>query len=115
MSGGPKGRYGVAYSTPARLVVAVTNDFSWVQIRWTPNTINSAPQRAVGVGVTWRKASRLPQVPGRGQLRAIEAITGRTLTIEETERTYEVRLPGFRFMALLVVTRSLQGPPPRRR
>ena len=115
VSGGPKGRYGVAYSTPARLVVAVTNDFSWVQIRWTPNTINSAPQRAVGVGVTWRKASRLPQVPGRGQLRAVEAITGRTLTIEETERTYEVRLPGFRFMSLLVVTRSLQGPPPRRR
>src|SRR4029450_13973758 len=32
VSGGPGGRYGIAYRSGSRLVVAVTNDFSFVQI-----------------------------------------------------------------------------------
>src|SRR4029453_2370119 len=95
-------RYGVAYHTPTRLVVAVTNDFSWVQIKWTPSTINPAARPAVGVRVTWRKGHRLPEGP---QLKAVGAISGRTLEIEESGRAFQVRLPSFRFMSLLVVTR----------
>jgi hypothetical protein len=99
--GGPAGRYGVAYRTPTRLVVAVTNDFSWVQIKWTPGTINPAPRAAAGVRVTWRKRHRFPEGP---KLRAVEALSGKTLEIEESDRALQVRLPSFRFMALLVVT-----------
>ena len=99
--GGPAGRYGVAYRTSTRLVVAVTNDFSWVQIRWTPGTINPAPPAAVGVRIKWRNPHRFP---GGLQLRAVEALSGKTLDIEESHRGLQVRLPSFRFMALLVVT-----------
>jgi hypothetical protein len=114
VTGGPKGRYGVAYHSNGRLVVAVTNDFSWVQIRWTANTINPAPPAATGVRVTWRKGQGLPQVPNPpGQLRAVEAITGRELSVEESASAYTVSLPRFRFMALLVVTRE-PGVPARR-
>ena len=101
--GGPKGRYGVAFYTPTRLVVAVTNDFSWVQIRWTPDTINAAPRPAVGVRIAWRKGQRFPERP---PLRAVEAVSGKTLEVEESDRELQVRLPSFRFMALLVVTRQ---------
>jgi hypothetical protein len=112
VSGGPTGRYAVAYHTSKRLAVAVTNDFSWVQIRWTANEINAAPPPATGVRVTWRKGQGLLEPTNRLRLRAVEAISGKRLNVEETSRTYHVALPRFRFMALLVVTRELQLPSP---
>ena len=49
--GGPSGRYSVAYANPSRLAVAVTNDFSWVQItnaeKRLPDVIN---RRALRLG-----------------------------------------------------------------
>ena len=109
--GGPPGRYAVAYHSRNRLVVAVTNDFSWVQIRWKPDTIKPAAPPAAGVRVTWRKDQGLLQGTDRVvPLRAIEAITGKTLRVEEMKHAYRVSLPRFPFMALLVVSRAPRVP-----
>jgi hypothetical protein len=105
--GGPPGRYAVAYQNPERLVVAVTNDFSWVQIEWEDDAVNAAAPPASGVRVMLRKGEGLPQGPNRfGRLHAVEAITGQPLPIEEFNGGYHVSLPPFRIMALLVVTRE---------
>ncbi len=107
VTGGPTGRYAVAHHSPERLVVAVTNDFSWVQIEWEDDAVSAAAPPASGVRVTWRKGEGLLQGPNRfGRLHAVEAITGQTLSIEESASAYRVSLPRFRFMALLVVTRE---------
>ena len=82
VNGGPAGRYAVAYPTSKRLVVAVTNDFSWVQIRWTADEINAAPPAATGVRVTWRKGQGLLEPTSRLRLRAVEAISGKRLSVE---------------------------------
>lgn len=111
VTGGPRGRYAVGYRRGGRLVVAITNDFSWVQIRWTTGEENPAAPSATGVRVSWRKGHGLPQSPGRfRRLKAVEAITGKELTVEESDRGYQVDLPEIEFMALLVVTRELRRP-----
>jgi hypothetical protein len=115
VTGGPTGRYAVGYRRGGRLVVAVTNDFSWVQIRWKKGGENPAAPAANGVRVRWRKGHGLPQAPGRfHRLRAFEAITGMELRVEEADRGYQVDLPEIEFMALLVVTRELRRPSIRR-
>jgi hypothetical protein len=107
----------VAYHTPTRLVVALTNDFSWVQIlssKWkSTDRINCAAEPAVGVRVKWRKGKGVPQLPGGGQLQAIDVISGKRIEIEESDGAFQVRLPSFRFMALLVVTRASRRTVPR--
>ena len=112
VTGGPMGRYAVAYYSPERLVVAVTNDFSWVQIHWAADAVNAKAPAAAGVRVAWRKVRGFLQGPdslGRLPLRAVEAISGKTLSIEESASTYRVGLPRFSFMALLVVTFESHG------
>jgi hypothetical protein len=113
VTGGPTGRYAISYRRRGRLVVAVTNDFSWVQTTQpgdVPPKINPPAPPAVGVHVTWRKGHGLPQIPGgtprRHRLEATEVISGEPLTVEELDRGYRVTLPTFSFMALLVVTRT---------
>jgi hypothetical protein len=116
VSRGPAGSYAVAYRAVRRLVVAVTNNFNWVQIRWTPNTIKPAAPPATGLRVTWRKDARLVQGPSRFvRLQAVEAISGKRLRIVETNTTYSVALPQFDFMALVVVTPSRTLPPRTRK
>lgn len=115
VSGGPRNRYAVAYRNLERLVVAVTNDFSWVQISAAnemPVEIDPPPPPAEGVRVIWR--SGLPQIPGPlpalHRPRAIEAVTRTTLTVERVGDRYQVDLPTFPAMALLVVTDELAVP-----
>jgi hypothetical protein len=107
VTGGPPGRYAVAYYNSERLVVAVTNDFSWVQTQWgEENPVNDAAPPAGGVRVAWRMDAGLLQGPDRVvRLRAVEAITGEALPVEQSGNVYRVSLPRFAFMALLVVTR----------
>jgi len=119
VTGGPTGRYGVSYRKEGRLVVAVTNDFSWVQVTsqedGLPPVINPPAPAAEGVQVTWRTGPGFPQLPGPlprfQRLRAVEAITGTTLKVERVEGAYRVQLK-FDFMALLVVTRASRWPRP---
>jgi hypothetical protein len=123
VTGGPPGRYAVSYRKPARLLVAVTNEFSWVQFStlFKPvpkDKINPTPPPADGVQVTWRSGNGLPQTPGHGphprRPHAIEAVTGRTLTVHEITGGYRIDLPTFQFMALLVVIEpswSMARPP----
>jgi hypothetical protein len=112
VTGGPPGRYAVAYRKPGRLFVAVTNDFSWVQFSTINNPIpedevNPTAPPAQGVQVTWRKGNGLPEPPGQQPLphrpRAVEAVSGTTLSVHEVNGGYRVDLPTFPFMALLVV------------
>jgi len=111
VTGGPPGRYAVSYRNDGRLVVAVTNDFSWVQITkrnggLPEDEINEPAPPAAGVRVTWRKGHGLPETWDGlpfPRLRAVEAVTGTTLPIERLTRGYRVSLPRFDFMALLVV------------
>ena len=115
--GGPSGRYAVAYRSGVRLVVAVTNDFSWVQITHrdnVPSEINDPPPPAGGVHVTWRKGHGLPETWDGlpfPRLFAFEAVTRTTLTIERLKGGYRVALPDFDFMALLVVGHGRRPPP----
>jgi hypothetical protein len=121
VTGGPTSRYAVSYRKEGRLVVAVTNDFSWVQVtrpNHVPPVIKSPAPPADGVQVTWRIGdSRLP-IPGPWsrlqRLRAVEVISGATLDVERFQGAYRVQLPKFCFMALLVVTRGRPGPQPAR-
>jgi hypothetical protein len=120
VTGGPTGRYAVSYRKHGRLVVAVTNDFSWVQITsqedGLPPVINPPAPPAEGVQVTWRTGHGLPQLPGPWprfqRLRAVETITATTLKVERVKGAYRVQLPTFDFMALLVVTRASRRPRP---
>jgi hypothetical protein len=100
VSGGPPGRYAVGYQKPGRLIVAVTNDFSWVQsstIDNPPEETKQRPPPAEGVQVSWR--SLRPPRP-----RAVEAVCDQPLTVQEAADGYRVDLPAFQYMALLVVT-----------
>jgi hypothetical protein len=112
VTGGPAGRYAVSYRKPGRLIVAVTNNFSWVQFSTRnrpipPHKIKRRPPPAQNVYVTWRRGHGLPQTSGGDarlqQLRAIEAVTGRTLPVKRVAEGYRVDLPKVAFMALLVV------------
>jgi hypothetical protein len=116
--GGPRGRYGVAYRNNEKLVVAVTNNFNWVQVTRPDDDegegdvepsvdANPPPPQATGVEVLWRRGHGLPQsyLPTRlHRLRAIDAISRATLPVRAFTGGYSVSLPPFDFMALLVVT-----------
>jgi hypothetical protein len=109
--GGPTSRYAVSYHRPGQLVVAVTNDFGWVQITQAnemPSEINPPAPPVEGVEVTWRTGHGLPPTPVSHprphRLRAIETVSGRTLKVQEINGRFRVELPTFPFMALLVVT-----------
>jgi hypothetical protein len=111
VTGGPANLYAVSYCRERRLVVALTNDFSWVQISSrddVPAAVNQPAPPATGVEVTWRTGRGLPQIPrpwpGFQRFRAVEAISGATLEVERLGDGHRVRLPPFPFMALLVVT-----------
>ena len=108
VGGGPSGRYSVAYADAARLVVAVTNDFSWVQItnaeKGLPDVINPPAPPARRVQVRWR-GSALQPGPGHAY-QAIEAITSTPLVVAHSGSTYSVELPPFPHLALLVVTKA---------
>lgn len=109
VTGGPDGRYAVIYHRPGRLVVAVTNDFGWVQITKrdeVPKVINEAPAAAEGVRAAWKpELLPTPVVPPRpSRPRATEAISGTELTVHEIGGGYRVDLPPFPFMALVVIT-----------
>jgi hypothetical protein len=114
VSGGPPGRYAVAYRSDRRLVVAVTNAFSFVQITnrdKVPSQINEPPPPASDVQVAWRKGHKLPEAGGDlflPRLRALEAISGGPLPVQLSAGGFRVDLPAFRAMALLVVSRSLR-------
>ena len=121
VTGGPAGRYAVGYldRRAGRLVVAVTNDFSWVQItdlEDVPPVINPPAPLVGGVSVTWRTGHGLPEIPRLWpffyRLRAVEAINGTTLNVERLPRGYRVNVPKFSFMALVVVTRASLRPSP---
>jgi len=123
ITGGPAGSYAVGYRSGGRLVVAVTNDFSWVQITnrgepLSPLETNQPAPPAAGVQVTWRKGHGLPETWDGlpfPRLRAIEAISGATLTVKPFPGGYRVNLPEFPFLALLVVARALRPLFPRER
>lgn len=109
--GGRTSGYAVAYRDRDRLVVAVTNDFSWVQIAWNEGAENAAAPPAEGVRVVWRKGHGLPERPPPWppfrRLRAIEAVNNeKPLEIVEVDGGYRVDLPPFPFMALVVVSRT---------
>jgi hypothetical protein len=106
VTGGPAGSYAVAYRSADRLVVAVTNDFDWVQItnrRNVPSQTNPPATPAEGVTVTWGRGFGLPELP---RLRAVEVIHRQTLDVVAVADRHRVTLPRFPFMALLVVTRA---------
>jgi hypothetical protein len=110
VTGGPQGRYAVSYDNNGKLVVAVTNDFSWVQITNRgdiPTTIRKPPPPAAGVEVAWQRGT--PRVVGPGfRLRATEAITGIRLRIERSPGVYRVTLPPIHHMALVTVNPLLR-------
>jgi hypothetical protein len=111
VTGGPAGRYAVSYRKPGRLLVAVTNDFSWVQFStlFKPieqKDINPAPPEATGVHVIWRAGQRPHRGPRPRRPHAIEVVSKRSLPVHRFSGGYRVELPEFPFMALLVVTES---------
>jgi hypothetical protein len=113
VSGGPAGRYAVPYLVRNRLVVALTNDFRWVQIEWDEDKPANRPAPpADGMRVTWsRRALGGPIAwPPFRRLRAVEALTGTPLPIDTFGGGYHVDVPQFAFMALVVITRA--GRPP---
>jgi hypothetical protein len=107
VTGGPQGRYAVSYDNNGKLVVAVTNDFSWVQII-TPNNIpptaNLPPRAAAGVEVGWKQGVPSFLDPEIFRLQAREAVTGIRLRIERSPGVYRVKLPPIDYMALVVVS-----------
>ena len=86
----------------SRLVVAVANDFSFVQTK-SRRSINPAPSAVSGVEVVWRIGHGLPEARGQGLLlRVFDAVGGQTLQAEAIPGGYKVSLPEFEHMALLV-------------
>jgi hypothetical protein len=114
VTGGPAGRYAISYRSGERLVVAVTNNFSWVQITnrrkvLDPSEVNDPAPPAAGISVTWRKGHGLPETWDGlpfPRLFAFEAVTHKALTIERLKGAYRVALPTFDFLSLLVVGRA---------
>jgi hypothetical protein len=113
VTAGPAGRYAASYRKPGRLLVAVTNDFSWVQFStlFKPieqKDVNSPPPEATGVQVTWRAGQVQHPKPGHKPAphrpHAIEVVSNRSLPVHQFSGGYRVELPDFQFMALLVVT-----------
>jgi hypothetical protein len=85
-----------------RLVVAVANDFSFVQTK-SRRSINPAPSAVSGVEVVWRIGHGLPEARGQGlPLPVFDAVGGQALQAEAIPGGYKVSLPEFEHMALLV-------------
>jgi hypothetical protein len=122
--GGPKKRYGVAYHGPNKLVVAVTNDFSWVQVTRPPKKPGDPPDEdndddddglpevieppapdAEGVRIIWRSGRGLPEPGLFHRLSAFDAVTGTRLRVGRLPGGFHVMLPKFPYMAMLVVWR----------
>jgi hypothetical protein len=116
VTGRPHGSYGVPYRSGNRLVVAVTNDFSWIQITneetGSPDVVANKALDATGVRVTWRKGQGLPESWGPfpfPRLRAFEAVKQKWLPVHPVFPSgYRVDLPAFSFLAVLVVARRLR-------
>jgi hypothetical protein len=125
VKGGPRARYGVAFRRGSnKLVVAVSNDFGWVQVTRPPKTgspdddpgeddeepplvINDRAPDAAGVEVLWRRGHGLPQsfLPTKfHRLRAVDAVSKTALPVRAFSGGCRVSLPPFSYMALLVVT-----------
>jgi hypothetical protein len=97
-------------------VVAVTNDFSWVQfstINHPPKKSNPQPPSVEVVQVTWRSGHRLPEKLHGRPPRVLEVVTGTPLEVHQVTGGYRIDLPAFQFMALLVVAEP--GPSPGQR
>jgi hypothetical protein len=110
VSGERTKRYAVSFRHRDRLVVAITNDFSWVQIRWRPGEENLRAPAAKGLRVMWRKEAAFPTLSRVHRLRAVEMITRKVLPIVESKGGFQVQLPDIDFMALVVVTREFRLP-----
>jgi hypothetical protein len=108
IKGGPQGLYAVSYDDNEKLVVAVTNDFSFVQIvnrNNIPPEINDPPPAATGLEIVWRQG--VPRTPGPGfRLEAAEVITGIRLRIKRSPGVYRVKLPPIEYMALVTVNQA---------
>jgi hypothetical protein len=74
--------------------------------------INPPPPQAHGIRIAWRTRHTPPWPPGPaprvGPPHAVEAVTSKSLAVHPLANGYEVQLPDFKFMALVVVTE----PPP---
>jgi hypothetical protein len=77
----------------SRLVVAVANDFSFVQTK-SRRSLNPAPSAVSGVEVVWRIGHGLPEARGKGApLPVFDAVGGHTLQAEAIPDGYNVSLP----------------------
>ena len=109
--GGPPGMYAISFRGSNRLVVAVTNDFGWVQITKRDDvlpTVNERPPSADGVQIAWGAGHGFPHASRFDllhRLRAIEAVSGTTLRIDRIGGMSRVSLPRCPHLALLVVRR----------
>jgi Hypothetical glycosyl hydrolase 6 len=86
-----------------RLVVAVTDAFSFVQAKGGKSVNNPASSAVSGVEVMWRTGHGLPEARGQGYLpRVFDAVSGQNLQADTISDGFKVTLPEFRHMALLV-------------
>ena len=108
--GGPEKMHAVAFfggrtdegRDDGRLVVAVANDFSFVQTK-SRRSISPAPSAVSAVEVVWRIGHGLPEARSQGHpLRVFDAVSGQTLQAEVIPGGYKVSLAAFQHMALLV-------------
>ena len=98
--GGVERMHSVAYRGKGenKLVVAVTNDFSWVQTQTVlniPDVVNPAPPSVNGATVIVR-SHRLPA-------RVKEVMTGISPRVMPVHRGFKVMLPEFRTLSVLVM------------
>lgn len=94
--------HGVAYedSRKRRLVVAVTNDYSWVQWLASGEVLDPAdtnpPPGSINDAQVFVKFRKTPAS-------VFEVLSGNSLVLESIPQGYKVRLPDFQTLALLVV------------
>ncbi len=98
VSVGPIKMHSVAFQDPAKsqFIIAVTNDFSWVDdSKYSNGEPNPTPPPVTDAVVAIRTNRQLTQ--------ATEVISGQSLTLESTQNGYRVTVPEFQTMALVVV------------
>lgn len=101
VTGGPEKMHSVAFRHPGkdRLVVAISNDFTWVQLkqnlRQSKQTINSPPPAIKGITVEINSSS-YPQ-------KIFEVLSGQSLKFEHNYKGYKIIVPEFSKMAVIVV------------
>jgi hypothetical protein len=103
VTGGPPGRYAVSYRKPGQLLVALTNDFGWIQFETASkpiprDQISQQPPPVEGVQITWKAGPEPPQ--------ATEVVNRLALPVLEINGGHRVDLPSFQYMALLIVTQQ---------